>query len=222
MRSWLLRGLVFAILMVLVRLVQGAMIQIWPTQTLLISVFLVAVFAVLAFVWGLFDGRADAAAEPDPDRRSDLAMTWLLAGLVAGILSGAIAWFISLFYKKIYVEGIISELTTFAAFVALLTFVAAIIGVSLGRWTTDRAAERRGAPVGRHRTDTGEDTDVFAAVGGGREEATAAEGEPHAAGTAEQAPGATASGRAAEADEPRTEPQRVQGEGEGEPGESTR
>jgi len=36
------------------------------------------------FIWGISDGRADARANPDPDRRGDLAMTWLLAGLFAG------------------------------------------------------------------------------------------------------------------------------------------
>jgi Na+/proline symporter len=164
MRSWLLRGLVFAALMVVVRIVQSGMINTWETQALLISVFLVAIYTLVALVWGFLDGRADAASEPDPDRRADLAMTWLLAGLLAGVLSGLVAWFISLFYKSLYVEGLLSEVTTFAAFTALLTFVAAIIGVSVGRWLTDRQAERRGVPVGRHRTENGDDTDVFAAV----------------------------------------------------------
>jgi hypothetical protein len=173
MKSWLLRGLLFAFLMVVVRLVQGAMINTWETQAILISVFLVLLYAIAALVWGLLDGRADARAEPDPDRRADLAMTWLLAGLVAGILSGVAAWFISLFYKSLYVEGLINEVTTFAAFTALLTFVLAIIGVSIGRWLTDRQAERRGDPVGRHRTDENPDTDVFAAVSADHEPTTA-------------------------------------------------
>ena len=46
-------------------------------------------------------------------------MTWLLAGLVAGVLSGAVSWLIALFYKALYVGGLINELTTFAAFTAL-------------------------------------------------------------------------------------------------------
>ncbi len=64
---------------------------------------------------GVMDGRADAKASPDPDRRQDLAMTWLLAGSVAGALAGAVAWLISLFYKVICHRGPINELTTFAA-----------------------------------------------------------------------------------------------------------
>src|SRR5215211_493104 len=106
MKSWLLRGLVFAALMVVMRLVQAAMINTWETQALLISVFLLTIFTVLALAWGLIDGRNDAAAEPDPDRRADLAMTWLLAGLVAGFLSGLVAWIISLFVKSLYIEGL--------------------------------------------------------------------------------------------------------------------
>ena len=98
-------------------------------------------FAIVVFVWGIIDGRADARANPDPDRRADLAMTWLLAGLFAGLVSGAVAWFISLFYKNLYVEGLLNELTTFAAFTALLTFLAAIAGVALGHWLIDRNAD---------------------------------------------------------------------------------
>jgi MFS family permease len=163
MSKWLLRGLVFAALMVIVRLLQGAMINAWETKALLISVTLVALFAIAVFVWGLIDGRADARAEPDPDRRGDLAMTWLLAGLFAGIVSGALAWFISLFYKSLYVEALINEVTTFAAFTALLTFLMAVAGFALGRWLVDRKADQ--TPHLHHAGDEDRaDTDVFAAV----------------------------------------------------------
>ncbi|MGV0834585.1 B-4DMT family transporter [Mycolicibacterium thermoresistibile] len=166
MSKWLLRGLVFAALMVVVRLLQGALINAWPTRAGLFSVTLVAIFAILAFVWGYVDGRADVKANPDPDRRSDLAMAWLLAGLFAGVVSGLVAWFIGLFYQSLYVEGLINEVTTFAAFTALLTFLAALAGVALGRWLVDRKqpdAPRRRVTDGEENTDT----DVFAAVQNG-------------------------------------------------------
>lgn len=161
MSKWLLRGLVFAALMVIIRLLQGALINLMESQALVISVTLVAVFAIAAFLWGLIDGRRDAQANPDPDRRGDLAMTWLLAGLFAGIVSGFVAWVISLFYQNLYAEGLLNEVTTFAAFTALLMFVFALAGVALGRALVDRKAP----PVQRQTADGDRaDTDVFEAV----------------------------------------------------------
>lgn len=162
MSKWLLRGLVFAALMVFVRLLQGVLINALDTWALTISVTLVVLFAICVFAWGSVDGRGDARANPDPDRRGDLAMTWLLAGLFAGIVSGLVAWFISLFYDNLYAEALLNEVTTFAAFTALLVFLAAIAGVALGRYLVDRNAP----PVVRHRHGDSEraDTDVFEAV----------------------------------------------------------
>jgi MFS family permease len=168
MSKWLLRGLVFAALMVIVRLVQGAMINAWETKAGLISAVLVVLFAIAVFVWGVLDGQADARANPDPDRRDDLAMTWLLAGLFAGIVSGAVTWLISLIYKSLYVEALVNEVTTFAAFTALLVFLASVAGVSLGRWLIDRNLEKQ--PRQHHglaeaaADQDRADTDVFAAV----------------------------------------------------------
>jgi hypothetical protein len=119
MTNWMLRGLVFGAAMVVVRLFQGTLIDVWQTQAGLISIMLLLLFLAGVVAWGVIDGRADAAANPDPDRRSDLAMTWLLAGLVAGLLSGAVTWLVSVFYKSLYVGGLINELTTFSAFSAL-------------------------------------------------------------------------------------------------------
>ncbi|CAN5475467.1 B-4DMT family transporter [soil metagenome] len=169
MAKWLLRGLVFAALMVVVRLFQGALINQFETKALMISLVLLLVFAVVVFVWGLIDGRADARNNPDPDRRGDLAMTWLLGGLLAGLLSGAISWFISMIYPALYAGGLVTEVTTFAAFTALLVFLPAVLAVAIGRWLVDRKApayERRRAD------DDRADTDVFAAVRDDRPEAT--------------------------------------------------
>lgn len=146
----MLRGLVFAAVMVIVRLFQGALINAWQTQAGLFSIVLLLLFVIGVAVWGVLDGRADAVANPDPDRRQDLAMVWLLAGLVAGVVSGAVSWLIALVYSGLYTGGLINELTTFAAFTALIVFLPGIIGVTGGRWRVDRNP-RPGGKAGRTR-----------------------------------------------------------------------
>lgn len=178
MSKWLLRGLVFAALMVIVRLLQGVLVNAFDNWALTISLLLVALFAIAALIWGHADGRADARANPDPDRRGDLAMTWLLAGLFAGLVSGVVAWLISKLYTSLFASGFLNEVTTFAAFTALVVFVAAVAGVSIGRILVDRKAP----PVQRHGGDADRaDTDVFAAVRTEEAEPTA----PVASGPAE-------------------------------------
>ncbi|SBS78282.1 conserved membrane hypothetical protein [uncultured Mycobacterium sp.] len=191
MTTWLLRGLAFAAGMVIVRLVQGTLINIYETKAGLISISLVVLFAIVSFIWGLLDGRADANANPDPDRRGDLAMTWLLAGLIAGVLSGLVVWIVSLFYKNVYAEGLISEVTTFAAFTALMVFIPAIAAVAIGRFLVDR----KRPPYERRRED-GSQVDVFDAAreddrtgpiaGLGTHEAAATEEQTSAVATAER------------------------------------
>lgn len=191
MSKWLLRGLVFAALMVIVRLLQGVLINALDSWALTISVTLMVLFAIAALAWGVSDGRADAKANPDPDRRGDLAMTWLLAGLLAGVLSGLVSWFIAQLYSGLYADAFVSELTTFAAFTALVIFAAAIAGVALGRYLVDRNAP----PVQRHSAADGDydraDTDVFAAVRDderGGEYATEAEAQTSSVAVAERDP----------------------------------
>lgn len=157
----MLRGVVYAAAMVVIRLFQGALINAWQTQALLFSVTLLLLFIAGVVVWGVLDGRSDAVANPDPDRRRDLAMVWLLAGLAAGVLSGLVSWLIALVYKGLYTGGLINEVTTFAAFTALCVFLPGIIGVTIGRWRVDRnpPPRRQGGA-----DDDRADTDVFSAV----------------------------------------------------------
>lgn len=176
MRNWFLRGLVYAALMVVVRLVQGVLINMWEAHAGSISVGLLTLFVIAVLFWGLRDGRADAHANPDPDRREDLAMMWLSTSLFAGVLSGAVAWVISLFDKALYAGSLVNELTTFAAFTALLVFVPAMAAVFAGRWYIDRQhakapqhhhglAAIEAGQQGPHALEAGQaDTDVFAAV----------------------------------------------------------
>lgn len=138
MTTWLPRGLVFAAGMVLLRLVQGTLINTYPTKAGTISVVLVALFWVGALAWGFLDGVADARANPDPDRRRDQALRWLVAGLVAGGISGFVVWLISLVYHNLYADGIVSEVTVFSAFTALAVFLPAMLAVAVGRWVVDR------------------------------------------------------------------------------------
>ncbi|MBU9764852.1 hypothetical protein FR943_13500 [Mycobacterium sp. TNTM28] len=165
MSKWLLRGVVFATAMVIVRLLQGALINASPGNATWFSLALVTLFGIGVLIWGLIDGKSDARRNPDPDRRADMAMTWLIAGLFAGVVAGAVAWFIGLFYKSLYTDVLLNELTTFAAFTALVVFLVAVAGVTLGRWLVDRKAPPQ--PRQRHHglaADDRADTDVFAAV----------------------------------------------------------
>ncbi len=160
MTTWLPRGLVFAAGMVLLRLVQGTLINTYPTNAGTISVLLVMIFGVGALVWGFLDGMSDARANPDPDRRRDLAMRWLLGGLSAGVISGAVVWLISLVYSNIYADGLGPEVTAFAAFTALVVFLPAMLAVAIGRWVVDRSR-----PEVPHRLDAdGSAVDVFEVV----------------------------------------------------------
>ena len=158
MTTWLPRGLVLAIGMVLIRLVQGSMINASPTNAGTISFALCALFGLAALIWGLIDGMADARANVDPDRRRDLAMRWLLAGLVAGVVSGLVTWLISRFYHAVYVDSLGPELIVFPAFTALLIFLPAMFSVAVGRWLVDR-----GRPPYKSQHQHG-GSDVFDAV----------------------------------------------------------
>jgi len=66
------------------------------------------------------------------------------------------------FYQALYTGGLMNEVTTFAAFTALLVFLPAVIAVAIGRWLVDRKAPAIDRKAG---VDDGEraDTDVFAA-----------------------------------------------------------
>ena len=165
--KWLVRGLVLAALMVMIRLIQGVLINAFEAWAGPINWSLMLLFAIAVFIWGLYDGHADAQSNRIPDHREDLTMTWLGSGLAAGVLSGFVSWVIAWFVKSMYVSSLLNEVTSFAAFTALLTFVVGVIGVALGRRRSDQAYAKL-PPDQQDSTEQGHEqptTDVFAAVG---------------------------------------------------------
>ncbi|HEX7322257.1 MAG TPA: B-4DMT family transporter [Mycobacterium sp.] len=185
MNKWLVRGLAFAALMYAVRFAQSVLMNLMPTHADVITVAVLLLGAPWAVLWGWADGNADAKAHPDPDRRDDLAMIWLVAGVIAGALSGVLAVITALIYKGYYAGGLLEELSTFAAFTALIVFVPAMVGVALGRKLLDRKYAKM--PVHHHglaAIEAGDQmaaigagpTDVFAAVGAGASAAGATAG----------------------------------------------
>lgn len=160
MTTWLPRGILFAIGMVVLRIAQGSLINASPTNAGTISFALCGLLGLAALLWGLIDGLADARKNEDPDRRRDLSMRWMLAGLIAGVVSGLATWIISLSYDAVYVDSLGPELAVFPAFTALLVFIPATIGTAAGRWLVDR----RRPPKPRQRMPGTARDDVFAAA----------------------------------------------------------
>ena len=73
MSKWLLRGLVFAALMVIVRLLQGAMINAWETKAGLISIVLVVALRDRGVHLG---ARSTGAPTRGPTLTPTVAATW--------------------------------------------------------------------------------------------------------------------------------------------------
>ncbi|MFV0495511.1 MAG: hypothetical protein ACK5M9_10890, partial [Mycobacterium sp.] len=69
MNKWMLRGVVFAAVMVVLRVIQGTLKDSRVLLPTVISDGLLTIFITLATLWCIADGRADASANPDPDRR---------------------------------------------------------------------------------------------------------------------------------------------------------
>jgi hypothetical protein len=91
---------------------------------------------------------------PGPTRIRTAVATWQCGGCWRAV------FLISLFYKAVYAEGIVPELSVFAAFTTLLVFLPAMLAVAVGR----RLVDRTRPPQERRRVTDGVETDVFDAV----------------------------------------------------------
>ena len=139
MSSWLLRGVVMSVVHIAARIVLGAVVISAPLSSPLARWLTIAAVVLVAIVWGGVDGMADARKHADPDDYEDLTVRWLKAGLLAGFVSCLVSWILGTFWLDgIGQASLPIELIAGTSFVALLVFVPAFFGASLGRFLIRR------------------------------------------------------------------------------------
>ena len=149
MNSWVLRAIVLGALTVVLRTLLGFGMIYWPTNGSWMRIVCLVVLIVAGVAWGLLDGRSDRRANPDPERGgADLTMRWLTAGVVGGLGSGLVSWILDFVPKfDLGENGLLFELTAGAAFIVLMIFIPAMIGVGIGRFVVGREQRKSEASV---------------------------------------------------------------------------
>ncbi|GAB18232.1 hypothetical protein GOEFS_050_00100 [Gordonia effusa NBRC 100432] len=139
MNSWLLRGVVMSAVHIVARVILGILIVNVPLHGTLWKTLTLAVVVLIAIIAGGIDGLRDAHAHDDPDDYEDLTVRWLKAGLFAGWVAGFVCWLLgTLVFSGIGESSFWIEMTAGAFFTALIIFVPAFVGASLGRMLVRR------------------------------------------------------------------------------------
>lgn len=139
-----MRGIGMGLINVVVRLLLGAAVSMWPLSGSALRWVAYALVILVIVVWAGIDGVRDRRKHPDPDDGRDLTMVWLKAAVVAGLLAGLLSWIIDMFVDfSLGQNGLIFELTSGAAFTILTIFVVAGIAVFVGRLIVNREAKKK-------------------------------------------------------------------------------
>ncbi|WP_244467570.1 B-4DMT family transporter [Nocardia vulneris] len=146
MNAWVLRAIVLGALVVFLRAVLGFAMVYWPTHGVWMRALSLIVLLAAIVYWGFLDGRKDRTANPNPEYGTDLTLLWLKAAVAAGLGSGLSAWILDWLPKfDLGDNGLLFELTAGAAFIVLLVFIPALIGVGIGRGLADRRSAKGSA-----------------------------------------------------------------------------
>lgn len=142
MRTWLLRGIVLAVVHAAAETVRTDFGVHHPTSRTVFEAVMLGVLVGVAAVWGAIDSWKGV-----PER----GKVWLIAALVAG-WGAAVLGLVgkSIFVDQTGVADLGGALSGGAAFTALLVVVPACVGFLAGRWArvpsrarTDADADRR-------------------------------------------------------------------------------
>ncbi|HEY0450681.1 B-4DMT family transporter [Actinophytocola sp.] len=126
MRTWLLRGIVLAVVHAVAETVRADFGVHHPTSRTVFEAIMLGVLVGVAAVWGAVDTWRDV-----PER----GKVWLIASLIAG-WGAAVLGIIgkSIFVDQTGIADLGAALTGGAAFTALLVVVPACVGFLAGRW----------------------------------------------------------------------------------------
>lgn len=134
MRTWLLRGVVMAVVHAAAETVRADFGVHHPTSRTLFEALALGLLVGVAAVWGAVDRWREV---------EDAGRAWLIASLVAGwgaAVLGVIGK--SVFVDQTGVADLGGALTGGAAFTALLVLIPAAIGLAAGHWIrSSRPAE---------------------------------------------------------------------------------
>ncbi|WP_245551000.1 B-4DMT family transporter [Nocardia paucivorans] len=145
MTAWVMRAIALGALTVALRTALGFAMTYWPTHGVWFRLLCLVVLIGSAFAWGAADGRRDRRIHPDPEHGSDLTILWLQAAVAGGLGSGLLAWVLDFLPAfALGDSGLLFEATAAAAFIVLLIFIPALIGVAVGRRLVDRHHGRAG------------------------------------------------------------------------------
>lgn len=149
MTAWLLRALALGGLAVVLRVLLGFAMGFAATYGLWLRLLCLVVLIGAAVAWGLHDGRADRRVNPNPERGADLTIRWLQAAVVGGIACGLVSWALD-FLPTVDLgdAGLLFEATAASAFIVLLIFVPALVGVAAGRTLARREQSRTAGTAG--------------------------------------------------------------------------
>ncbi|MBF4997294.1 B-4DMT family transporter [Nocardia sp. BSTN01] len=128
----LVRGLGMGAVHTGARMLLAYAVEYWTPMTGLLKWLALGAVMVIALIWGVFDGRRNLSEceRPDPD----LVVFWLRAAVLAGLSSGVLTW-IAGRVTEISSDGnaLLFEVTAGAAWILLVTYVPALIGVAVAR-----------------------------------------------------------------------------------------
>lgn len=146
MYAWVVRAVALGGFIVLIRFLLEQAMEQWPTHSGPLRLVLFLVVLAAALVWGWADGRGDRLSHPNPDDGEDLTMRWLKAAVAAGLAGGLAAWLIALIPSvEMGGNSLFFELTSGAAFVVLIIFLPAMLGIGLARRVVERRANKDAA-----------------------------------------------------------------------------
>ena len=139
-QSWLLRGLALAGVLVVVRIVMGALVEASPEHGTAVRMVGLLVVVGVSATWGFVDGKRDRRNHPDPDHGgTDLVMMWMFAAIVAGLSAGLVCWILGKLGLNMGDNSLFFELVSGASWSLLLVLVGALAGKVLGAKTAQRS-----------------------------------------------------------------------------------